>query len=46
MKFELDAKIIELEQILFEEKIEHNRMDKSLQESSKLMELHEANNQN
>lgn len=45
MKFELDARIVELEQLLLEEKVKHNTMGNSLQESSKLMEIHDAKNQ-
>ena len=45
MKFELDARIVELDQLLLEEKTKHNTMGNSLQESSKLMEIHEAKNQ-
>lgn len=44
-KFELDARIVELEQLLLEEKAKHNTMADSQQESSKLTEMHEAKNQ-
>lgn len=44
-KFELDARIVELEQLLLEEKAKHNTMADSRQESLKLTEMHEAKNQ-
>lgn len=43
-KFDVDGIIVELEELLLEEKVENNKMDHSLQESSKLREIHEAKN--